>query len=89
MTTEIESYEHSSTEESKFATGVQRRRDFIENMVIVTSLAFLINVLISYCILQHYLSKLGETTFKPFAILYAWNVIFTAGIVRMFNKYKY
>lgn len=84
-----ESYERGSTEESKFMTNVQMRRDFIENVVIATSLLFLVNVLISYYILNHYLSKLAETTFKPFALLYAWNVFFTVGIVCIFNKYKY
>lgn len=84
-----ESYEHGSTEESKFMTNVQTRRDFIENVVIATSLLFLINVLVSYCLLNHYLSKLAETTFKPFALLYAWNVCFTGSVVCIFNKYKY
>lgn len=85
----IESYEQSSAEESKFTANVQIRRDFIENVIIMTSLAFLINVLVSYCVLNYYLGKLAETTFKPFALLYAWNVIFTAGVVCIFNKYKY
>lgn len=85
----IENYEHSSTEESKFTVNVQARRDFIENVVIATSLVFLINVLISHYVLKHYINKLEETTFKPFALLYAWNVVFVAGIVYIFNKYKY
>lgn len=77
-------------EEALFAETVHQRRSKADSITLYSGLAFLINVITCFYVLQHMINNLDKyTDYWPFISLYAWNIFAISLLIWVFSKNKY
>ncbi len=76
--------------EENFAIEIKKRREKVELVTIMTSVGFLVNVLISYMVVKLLIERIsGGISYKYFFYLYSWNIAVIGVVVYILNKYKF
>lgn len=78
--------------DKKFEYEVIKRRESVENIVLLLSVIFVINSIVSYILLEKswfddFLKNCTKMNFYSF--IYIENVVFGILMVYLFNKYKF
>lgn len=76
-------------DDDEFIKSVAQRRDYIEKITLIATLLFLTNTLITFAALKFFLTNTANYSYKFFLTIYVENVLCVAGIIYVFNKYKF
>lgn len=79
----------SITDDDEFMKSVQKRRELVEKITIISALAFLINALVTFSFLKYFLADTEKHNYTKFALLYTENVLVAVIIILIFNRFKF
>lgn len=77
------------SDDDEFMKSVQKRREFVEKITIISSLAFLINSIVTFSFLKYFLKDTAKHSYTKFALLYGENVLVAVIIILIFNRFKF